>query len=65
MYVCVCNRVTDNEIRRAVQVGHDSLESLCSELRVGSCCGRCKDCALRLIHTTVSDQATMPEAGVA
>lgn len=61
MYVCVCNRVTDKEIQRAVEIGHDSLDALCSELRVGSCCGRCKDCALRLIHSVTGEQTGMAE----
>ena len=56
MYVCFCNKVTDKEIRQAVEAGHDSLDALRSELKVGTCCGRCNDCARQLIQTTVAEQ---------
>jgi bacterioferritin-associated ferredoxin len=50
MYVCVCNRVTDHQIRQAAENGVDTLEELCSQLRVASCCGRCRDCAHRVLN---------------
>ena len=48
MYVCVCNRVSDREIREAAENGVTSFDDLCAELRVASCCGRCRDCAQRV-----------------
>jgi bacterioferritin-associated ferredoxin len=50
MYVCVCNKVTDKQITEAVRRGTDTLEAVSRELGVASCCGRCRDCALRVIH---------------
>ncbi len=42
MYVCVCNGVTDGQIREAVQTrGCDSLRDLRRELGVGSQCAKC------------------------
>jgi bacterioferritin-associated ferredoxin len=45
MYVCVCNGITDREIRTAVELGARSLAELQSTLGVATCCGRCADCA--------------------
>jgi bacterioferritin-associated ferredoxin len=50
MYVCVCNRVTDKQITEAVRRGADTLEAISRELRVATCCGRCRDCATRVIR---------------
>ncbi|MCG8029325.1 MAG: (2Fe-2S)-binding protein [Candidatus Thiodiazotropha taylori] len=50
MYICVCHAVTDHDIRTAADNGITSLEELGSELRVGTCCGRCKDCANQLLQ---------------
>lgn len=50
MYVCICNSVTDRQIREAVENGHDSLGKLRSELGVGGCCGKCEECARNLLE---------------
>jgi len=49
MYVCVCNAVTDRQIRKARDNGASSVEDLSRELKVATCCGRCKDCANRIL----------------
>ncbi|MCB1757683.1 MAG: (2Fe-2S)-binding protein [Gammaproteobacteria bacterium] len=49
MYVCVCNRVTDHQIREAADRGVSSLSELSRELKVGTCCGNCRDCAKNLL----------------
>jgi bacterioferritin-associated ferredoxin len=43
--VCVCHRVSDRDIEREVRHGCASFEELQDELRVGTACGRCTDCA--------------------
>ncbi len=45
MYVCICNAVTDRDIREAVERGIHSFEGLRRELKVATCCGRCEACA--------------------
>jgi bacterioferritin-associated ferredoxin len=50
MYVCVCNAVTDREIRGAVDLGARSLADLQSMLSVATCCGRCADCARKIVR---------------
>lgn len=49
MIVCVCRRVSDHEIRRAASEGAVSLECLQIDLGVAMQCGRCADCAERVL----------------
>ena len=55
MYVCVCNAVTDKDIREAAKQGADTLEALSKQLKVATCCGRCADCARRVLHEAMID----------
>jgi bacterioferritin-associated ferredoxin len=50
MYICICNGITDGEIRRAVTAGARTLADLTAELGVASCCGRCADSASSLVE---------------
>ena len=50
MYVCVCNGITDRQIRSAVALGARSLSDLQSTLGVATCCGRCADCATGIVR---------------
>ncbi len=50
MYVCICNGITDKQIRQAVAGGATSLEELHDELGVASQCGSCSEHALSLIN---------------
>ena len=54
MYVCICNAVTDREIRGAVELGARSLTDLKSMLAVATCCGRCADCARSIVREACS-----------
>jgi bacterioferritin-associated ferredoxin len=49
MYVCICNGVTDREIRSAVEQGATTLECLRDQLGVASCCGTCACAAEELL----------------
>ena len=49
MIVCVCRRITDHQIRAAAAEGAMSLECLKTELGVATQCGRCADCASRVL----------------
>lgn len=55
MYVCVCNGVTDHDIRKAVGQGVHTLEELRDKLKVASCCGRCEDCARKTLHASIAE----------
>lgn len=54
MIVCVCNAISDSEIKEWVALGGDSLEQLESDLGLGTCCGQCRDCAHELVSAEVS-----------
>lgn len=41
MYICVCNAITERQVRACVDAGATSLDDLQFELGVASCCGRC------------------------
>jgi bacterioferritin-associated ferredoxin len=45
MIVCVCHRVSDRDIEREVRHGCETFDELQDELRVGTGCGRCLECA--------------------
>ncbi len=49
MYVCICNAVTDKEIRQAVRLGATSVKHLKESLGVASSCGKCASCAKAII----------------
>lgn len=62
MYVCLCNAVTDSEIRQAVCEGACSLRELRDKLGVASNCGRCAPFARELLEQTLIQSI---EAGLA
>lgn len=45
MIVCVCHRVSDRDIHRAVHDGALSFEDVQADLGVATACGSCLDCA--------------------
>jgi bacterioferritin-associated ferredoxin len=45
MIVCVCHRVSDRDIAHAIRHGCGSFDELQEQLRVGTACGACGDCA--------------------
>jgi bacterioferritin-associated ferredoxin len=49
MIVCVCRRISDQQIRQAAAEGAVSLECLQFELGVATQCGRCADSASRIL----------------
>ncbi len=59
MYICICNAVTDREIRHAVELGCDSYRKIHGELGVGTCCGKCKKDATRVIQEHKSEMRSM------
>ena len=58
MIVCVCNNISDREIRQAVDLGVTSMEQLSSDLGVATCCGRCADCAQGVLDKHLAVTAT-------
>jgi len=50
VYICICNAITDRQIRAAVAAGAASLSDVSMQLGVGSGCGCCRDAAQQVIR---------------
>jgi len=78
MYICVCNAITERQVRASVDGGATTLSDLQFELGVATCCGccaataaeylpggRCSSvCDVRSIAVPVNPPTAMVEAGV-
>lgn len=49
MYVCICNAVTERQVRECARDGACTLDELAFQLGVATCCGRCRECAQALL----------------
>lgn len=59
MIVCVCNNISDREIRAAIDMGIDSMPELYRELGVGTCCGKCVSYARDVLHEHAAAKAAL------
>jgi bacterioferritin-associated ferredoxin len=61
MIVCVCNNISDREIRQAVDLGLSSMAELREDLGVATCCGKCASCARQVLaeHRALRADAPM------
>jgi bacterioferritin-associated ferredoxin len=70
MYICVCNAVTESQVRASVDEGATSLDDLQFELGVATCCGSCAATALeylpggRCSSVCAARRMDLPAAGV-
>jgi bacterioferritin-associated ferredoxin len=55
MYICVCNAITDREIRQAVELGATTMLELRRNLGVAGNCGKCVDCARDILRDELSN----------
>ncbi|WP_426165833.1 (2Fe-2S)-binding protein [Pseudoduganella sp. R-34] len=49
MIVCVCNNISDREIRQAIDMGISSMDELREALGVATCCGNCLSYAAEVL----------------
>lgn len=49
MYICICNAITERQVRECVEEGTRCVDELTSKLGVGAGCGRCRECAAALL----------------
>jgi len=54
MIVCLCHRVSDRDIERAVREGTTSFEVLQDDTRVASSCACCHDCARKVFDAATA-----------
>ena len=52
MYVCICQSITDKQIRRAAARGADTLYELRESLGVAAGCGSCASTAQEILDET-------------
>ena len=57
MYVCICNAITDKQIRKAAEAGVRDLWELQRELGVASNCGACKEMAVQILRESAETTA--------
>lgn len=63
MFVCLCNRVTDSQIIKAIQEGCDSLKKIRCCTGAMTQCGKCGTmCKEILASTTIRDTAVFLSA---
>jgi len=56
MYVCICNAVTDSDIRNAVDDGVRNLNQLKQTTGCGTTCGCCKDMAFEVLQQALTER---------
>ena len=61
MIVCVCNNISDREIRQAVDLGLSSMAELRQDLGVATCCGKCASCAKQVLHAHLESKLQATE----
>ncbi len=60
MYICVCNAVTDSDIRAAVGSGVRNMKQLGKATGCGSACGCCKEMATIELDKQMEAQSLFP-----
>jgi len=56
MYVCVCNAVTDSDIREAVGDGVRNLKHLKRTTGCGSTCGNCEEMVAEVLQQALTEK---------
>jgi len=60
MYVCVCNAISDRQVKQAISQGKQSVRDLRVHFGFESCCGKCTTCmrnAIKECQLTTSARA--------
>ncbi|CTP93296.1 hypothetical protein XTPLMG728_3668 [Xanthomonas translucens pv. poae] len=63
MYVCICNGVTDRQIREAADAGCRSVSELTMRTGCGATCGSCLDMAGDLLEHALRRELPLPVLG--
>jgi len=65
MIVCLCEGVSDRDVRRVVRQGACNLGALQRACRAGGDCGACRPQLRRMLRETEPDRQVAPEAATA
>jgi len=61
VYVCICNGVTDSDIRQAADAGCKTLPELTMRTGAGANCGSCLEMAAQLLnHARATRELQLP-----
>jgi len=60
MYVCVCNAVTERQVKEAIDAGATTVKALSRQLGVGSQCGACVSCAKECLQKAHQKKVKYP-----
>ncbi len=60
MYVCICNGITDRQIREAAEAGCASLTELTMRTGVGANCGSCLTSAEAILDESRRSRRELP-----
>ncbi len=55
MYICICNQVTDSQLREEIERGSETVHQLRENLGVTSQCGKCSTCVKKCIKEHISN----------
>lgn len=58
MYICICNAITDRQIRDAARAGVSNLWQLQKDLGVASGCGKCREAAVDILRQDTAESRT-------
>lgn len=51
MYICICNSITDNQIKKIIEEHpHLKFKEIIKQLSIGNQCGKCLKMAHEIIH---------------
>ncbi|MFP5073507.1 (2Fe-2S)-binding protein [Neisseria sp. WLZKY-1] len=64
MFVCICNAVTDHQIKETVAAGASTLGDLQAQLGVATCCGCCTDLASSFLTANNAQQSGTVNAAI-
>lgn len=59
MYICLCNAITEREIRSCAAEGACSMHDLERCLGVGTNCGRCRSAATEILNDSHSESRSI------
>ncbi|MCC2605959.1 (2Fe-2S)-binding protein [Planctobacterium marinum] len=62
MYVCLCNAITDKDIKQAVtEQGVGNIRDLRAHMAIANQCGKCTQLTQQIIDSTIIDESLFKE----
>ena len=61
MYVCICNAITDKQIRAAAEAGATDLWALQKTIGVAAGCGSCRETASEILVEYRAAESAQPQ----